>query len=88
MAGWESDGRINSAEVLSTSRKNLVNFGPPIPEFAVMVWRPFMRQMREIVETRLILGTRIRQRMAETTERICAEFTHMEDVFGPSLVRV
>jgi len=40
-----------------------------------MVWRPFMRQMREVVETRSILGSRIRQRMATTAERICAEFT-------------
>jgi len=40
-----------------------------------MVWRPFMRQMREIVETCSILGTRIRQRMAGTAERICTKFT-------------
>ena len=39
-----------------------------------MVWRPFMRQMREI-ETSSILGTRIRQRMAGTAERICVKFT-------------
>jgi len=32
------------------------NFGPLTQEFTVMVWRPFMR---EIVETRSILGTRI-----------------------------
>jgi len=41
--GWQdgkADGRVNSAEVLSTSRKNLVNFGPLIPEFTMMVWRP------------------------------------------------
>ena len=38
---------LNSAEVLSTSYKNLVNVGPLTPEFTVMVW-PFMRQMREI----------------------------------------
>jgi len=31
--------------------------------------------MREIVETRSILGTRIRRRMAGTAERICATFT-------------
>ena len=58
--GWQdgkADGRVNSAEVLSTSYKNLVNFGPLTPEFTVMVWRPFMRQTREIVETRSILGT-------------------------------
>jgi len=40
-----------------------------------MVWRPFMRQMHEIVEARSILGTCIRQRMVGTTERICAKFT-------------
>jgi len=40
-----------------------------------MVWRPFMRQMGKIVETRSILGTRIRQWMAGTAERICAKFT-------------
>jgi len=45
------------------------------PEFIVMVWRPFMRQMGEIVETRSILETRIRQWMAGTAERICAKFT-------------
>ena len=40
-----------------------------------MVWRPFMRQMCEIVETRSILGTGIRQWMTGTAERICAKFT-------------
>jgi len=76
--GWQNgkvDGRVNSAEVLSTWYKNLVNFGPLPPEFMVMVWRPFMRQMHKIVEMRSILETRIRQWMAETTERICAKFT-------------
>jgi len=63
------------AEVLSTSYKNLVNCGSLTPKFTVMVWRPFMRQMREIVETRSILGTRIRQWMAGTAERICTKFT-------------
>ena len=76
--GWQDgkpDRSVNSAEVLSTSHKNLVNFGPPTPELTVMVWRPFMRQMREIVETRSILGTRVRRWMAGTAERICAKFT-------------
>ena len=54
--------------------KNLVDFGPLTPEFTVMVWRPLMRQMREIVETRSILETRIRQWMTGTAERICAIF--------------
>ena len=36
----KADRRINSAEVLSTSYKNLVNFGPLTPEFTVTVWRP------------------------------------------------
>jgi len=40
-----------------------------------MVWRPFMRQMGEIVKTRSILETRIRQWMAGTAEQICAKFT-------------
>jgi len=53
----------------------MVNFGPLTPEFAVMVWRPFMRQMGEIGQTRSILGTRIRQWMAGTAERICTKFT-------------
>ena len=51
-----------------------MNFDPPTPELTVMVWRPFMRQMREIVETRSTLQTRIRQRIG-TAERICAKFT-------------
>ena len=73
--GWKVDRRMNSAEVLSTLCKNLVNFGLLTPEFTVMVWRPVMRQMREIVETRSILRTRIRRWMAGTAERICAKFT-------------
>jgi len=40
-----------------------------------MVWRPFVCQMREIVETRSILETRIRQWMTGTAERICTKFT-------------
>jgi len=75
MAGWESGWGVNSAEVLSRSCKNLVNFGPLTLEFAVMIWRSFMHQMREIIETRSILGTGIRQWMAGTAERICAKFT-------------
>jgi len=76
--GWQDgkmNGRVNSVDVLSTSCKNLMNFGPLTPEFMVMVWRPFISQMREIVETRSILGTRIRQWMVGTAERICAKFT-------------
>jgi len=72
--GWQygkADGRINSAEVLSVLCTNLVNFGPLTPEFTVMVWRPFMRQMGEIGQTRSI-----RQWMAGITdERIGAKFT-------------
>jgi len=41
---------------MSTLYKNLVNFGPLTQEFTVPVWRPFIRQIREIVETRSILG--------------------------------
>jgi len=50
----KADGRVNSAEVLSTLYKNLVNFGPLTLEFTVMVWRPFMRQMCKIGETHSI----------------------------------
>jgi len=57
------------------SCKNLANFALLTLEITVLVWRPFMRQMHEIVETRSILGTRIRQWMAGTAERICAKFT-------------
>jgi len=46
-----------------------------------MVWRPFMRQMGEIGETRSILGNRISQRMAGTAERICAKFTRKTCLF-------
>ena len=42
----------------------------------MIIWRPLMRQMmREIGETRLILGTSIRQWMAGTAEWVCAKFT-------------
>ena len=68
-------GALTAQKVLSTSYKNLVNFGPLTPEFTVMVWRPFMRKMREINETRSILKTRIRQWMVGTVEPICAKFT-------------
>ena len=60
-----------------------MNFGRLTPEFTVMVWRAFMYQMRELVETPSILETRIRQWMAKTAERICAKFTGK--TFGPSL---
>ena len=71
----KADGRINSAEVLSASCKNLMNFDPLTPEFMVMVWQPLIRQMGEIGQTRSSLGTRIRQWMAGTAELICAKFT-------------
>jgi len=78
-------GALTAEEVLSTSCKYLVNFGLLTPEFTVMVWRPLMRQMREIVETRSILGTRIQQWMAGTAD--CAKFTRKTCLvnFGPSL---
>jgi len=40
--GWQygkADRRVKSMEVLSTSYKNLVNFGPLTPEFTVKVTR-------------------------------------------------
>jgi len=52
-----------------------MNFGPLTPEFMVIVWRPFMRQMREIVETRSILVTRIGQSTVGTAERICTKLS-------------
>ena len=72
---WKTDRCINSAEVLSASFINLLNFGSLTLEFMVMVWRPFVLQMREIVETCSILGTCIREWMVGTAEWICAKFT-------------
>ena len=40
--------------------------------------------MRDVVETRSILGTRIRQWMAETAERICVKFTQKTCLVPPS----
>jgi len=57
-----------AAHVLSTPFNNFVNFGPLTLEITVIIWRPFMRQMHEIGETRSILGTRIRQWTAGTIE--------------------
>ena len=45
------DGRINTPNILSTARKNLVNFGSLTPEFTVAIWQPIRRQMGEIGET-------------------------------------
>jgi len=45
-----------------------MNCGPLTPEFTVMVWWPFMHQMREIVKTSSILGNCFRQPMAGTAE--------------------
>jgi len=76
--GWQdgkADGCVSSAEVLSTSYTNLVNFGRLTLEFTVMIWRPSVHQMREIVEMHSILETDIRQWMAGTAEGICAKFT-------------
>jgi len=54
-----------------------MNFGPLSPELTVIIWRPFIRQMGEIGQTRSILGTSIPQWMAGsgTAERIYAKFT-------------
>jgi len=81
-------GALTAQIPSSTSYTNLVNFGAPTPEFTVMVWRSFIRQMGEIGETSSIRGNRIPQRMAGAAERICAKFMHTEDVFGPSFMRV
>jgi len=35
----KADGRINTADVLSTSPKNLVNFGRLTSEFTVIIWQ-------------------------------------------------
>ena len=53
--GWQdgkADGSVNTDHVLPTSRKNLLNFGPLTPEFTMIIWQPFTRQMGEIGETR------------------------------------
>jgi len=52
--GWQNgkaDGRMNTPDVLTTSHKNLMNFGQLTPEFTVIIWQPFRRQMGEIGET-------------------------------------
>jgi len=75
--------RVNGAVVLSTSHKKLVNFGPLTPDLTLMVWRPFMRQMGKIGETRSILGSNGWQ---EPLNGFVP--TSHEDVFGPSLGQV
>jgi len=52
--------------------KNFVNFGPLTPEFTRLA--TIYAQMGEIGQMHSILGTRIRQCMAETAERFCAKF--------------
>jgi len=64
--GWQDRKAVGALTaqkscLVPTSHKNLVNFRTLTPEFTVMVWRPFMRQIREIVEMRSILETRIGQ---------------------------
>jgi len=42
--GWQdgkADGRINTPDVLSTSRKNVANFGLLTPELTTFIWQPF-----------------------------------------------
>jgi len=88
--GWQdgkADGRVNSAEVLSTSYNNLVNFGPLTPEFTVTAWRSFMRQMRQNRRNAFDswnshLTMNGRNRSTDLRQ------IHMEDVFGYSLGRV
>jgi len=39
--GWQdgkADGRINTPDVLSTSLKNLTNFGSLTPEYTTVIW--------------------------------------------------
>jgi len=47
----KAEGRINTSDILSTSVKNLVNFGPLTPEFAMLIWQPFQGQIGEIQVT-------------------------------------
>ena len=37
----KADGRINATDVLSTSHKNMVNFGTLTLEFMTLIWQPF-----------------------------------------------
>jgi len=51
--GWQdgkAHGRLNTPDVFSRSHENLVNFDPLTPEFTVIIWQPFRRQMGEIGE--------------------------------------
>jgi len=45
------DGRIITSDVLSTSHKNVVNFGPLTLEFMMLICQPFRHQMDEISKT-------------------------------------
>jgi len=82
LPSWDShfttDGRMGKRMGALTAQKSCLhrikffkNFGPLTPKFTVMVWRPFIRQMCEIIETRSILETRVREWMAVTAEQIC-----------------
>ena len=93
LPSWDShstrDGRTGkrmgalTVQKSCLSCKNLANFALLTVEITVLVWRPFMRQMREIVEKCLILGTRIRRLMQQGTTAPNSHNT--EDLFGPSL---
>jgi len=41
MEDGKENGRVDTPDVLCTSRKNLVNFGPLTPEFTTLIWQPF-----------------------------------------------
>jgi len=71
--GWQygkADERINS-----TSCRNLVNFAPLTLKITVINLATICAPNMGEIETRSILGTRIRQWIAGTAERICAKFT-------------
>ena len=76
--GWQDgkvDGRVNSAVVLSTSYKNLVNYGPLTPEFTWLFGNRLSAKCAKSLKRVHFFETCIRQRIAGTTERICAKFT-------------
>jgi len=82
--GWQdgkADGCVNSTEVMSTSYKNLLNFGPLTLEFTVMVWRPCAKCAKSSKRVRLLRLALDNGRNRWTDLRQI----HTEDMFGPLL---
>jgi len=61
---------INTLYVLSTMRKNLVNFGPLTPEFTVTIWQPLRRQMSGIGETPTITVAFLDRFLPKVTQKL------------------